>query len=313
MFPVARLAAAALRHLRPCLLGAGLLVAGLAPALAQDSPTLRRIRDTGVVNVGHRVSSVPFSYLDARRRPVGYSIDICERVVEAIRQRLGDPAIETRLVMVTSATRVPMLANGSIDLECGVTTNTAERQKQVAFSITTFVAASRLLTRQGANIRGLEDLRGQPVATTVSTTSIQFLSAANQARGLDMKILAGADDADGFQLVRTGRAAAFAMDDVLLRGLLATAADARDYAISAEALTVEPYAIGLNREDPVFKQLVDGVIVDLFRRGQIQAIYRKWFESPIPPQDINLKLPMSDALQRVIQRPIDSPDPAAYR
>jgi glutamate/aspartate transport system substrate-binding protein len=287
------------------------LAAGLAAA--QDSPTLRRIRDTGVVTLGHRVSSVPFSYLDARRRPVGYSIDICERVVEAIRQRLGDPSIETRLVMVSSATRVPMLANSTIDLECGVTTNTAERQKQVAFSITTFVAASRLLSRQGSNIRGLDDLRGQTVATTVSTTSIQFLGAANQARGLDMKILAGADDADGFQMVRTGRAAAFAMDDVLLRGLLATAPDARDYGISAEALTVEPYAIGLNRDDPVFKQLVDGVISELFRSGQIHAIYRKWFESPIPPQDINLRLPMSEALQRVIQRPIDSPDPAAYR
>lgn len=300
------------RHARLWLVLLLLITMGSA-ALAQESATLRRIRDTGVVTLGYRVSSVPFSYLDARRRPVGYSIDICERVVEAIRQRLAQPAIETRLVMVTSATRVPMLANGTVDLECGVTTNTAERQKSVAFSTTTFVAASRLLMRTGAGIRGLDDLRGQPVATTVSTTSIQFLTAANQGRGLDMKILAGADDADAFQMVRTGRAAAFAMDDVLLRGVLATAPDARDYTISDEALTVEPYAIGMSRDDPVFKQLVDGVIIDLFRRGQIQAIYRKWFESPIPPHDINLKLPMSEALQRVIARPTDSPDPQAYR
>lgn len=310
---------AASMSLAACLASARALLLSLSmaalalPVAAQDSPTLRRIRDTGVVTLGYRVSSVPFSYLDAKRRPIGYSIDICERVVDAIRQRLSQPTIETRLVMVTSATRVPMLANGTIDLECGVTTNTAERQKTVAFSITTFVAASRLLSRSSANIRGLEDLRGQPVATTVSTTSIQYLTAANQARGLDMKILAGADDADAFQMVRTGRAAAFAMDDVLLRGVLATAPDAREYSISTETLTVEPYAIGMSRDDPAFKQLVDGVIIDLFRRGQIHAIYKKWFESPIPPQDINLKLPMSDSLLRVIARPTDSPDPQAYR
>lgn len=280
---------------------------------AAESPTLRKIRETGVVTLGYRVSSVPFSYLDARRRPIGYSIDICERVVDAIRQRLGQPGIEARLVQVTSATRVPMLANGTVDLECGVTTNTAERQKSVAFSTTTFVAASRLLSRTSANIRGITDLRGQTVATTVSTTSMQLLTALNQSRGLDMKILAGADDVDSFQMVRTGRAAAFAMDDVLLRSVLATTPDAKEYSIADEALSVEPYAIGMSRDDPAFKQLVDGVIVDLFRRGQIHAIYRKWFESPLPHLDINLRLPMSDSLQRVIARPTDSPDPVVYR
>ncbi|HSW05317.1 MAG TPA: amino acid ABC transporter substrate-binding protein, partial [Aquabacterium sp.] len=187
-------------------------------AQAQESPTLRKIRETGVVSLGYRVAAVPFSYLDARRRPIGYSIDICERVVDAIRQKLALPGLEARLVMVSSATRLPMVANGTVDLECGVTTNTAERQKSVAFSITTFVAASRLLSRSADNIRSVADLRGRAVTTTVSTTSMQYLTAANQARSLEMKILAGADDADAFQMVRTGRAAAFAMDDVLLRG-----------------------------------------------------------------------------------------------
>lgn len=299
--------------MRMAWLAASLLLLPWGAAVAQDSPTLRKIRETGVVNLGYRANSLPFSYLDGKRRPIGYSIDICERVVDAIRQRLAQPGLETRMVLVTSATRMPMLANGTVDLECGISTNTAERQKFVAFSTTTFVAASRLLSRAGSNIRNVNDLRGQPVATTVSTTSIQYLSAVNQARNLDMKILAGNDDADGFQMLRAGRAMAFAMDDVLLRAMLATAPDAKEYAISDEALTVEPYAIGMSRDDPAFKQLVDGVIVDLFRRGQIQALYKKWFESPLPTVDINLRMPMSESLLRVLARPTDSPDPQVYR
>ena len=291
-------------------LGAALLP---LPAAAQDSPTLRKIRETGVVNLGYRVNQLPFSYFDGKRRPIGYSIEICERVVDAIRQRLAQPNIEIRMVLVTSATRLPMLANGTVDLECGTTTNTLERQKVAAFSTTIFVAASRLLSRVGSNIRNVSDLRGQPVTTTLSTTSMQYLTALNQSRGLDMKILAGADDADAFQMVRSGRAMAYAMDDVLLRALLATAPDARDYAISDEPLTVEPYAIGMSRDDPAFKQLVDGVIIDLFRRGQIQALYKKWFESPLPSLDINLRMPMSESLLRVLSRPTDSPDPQVYR
>lgn len=286
-----------------------------APAFAQplESPILRKIRDTGVITLGYRAASAPFSYLDSRRRPIGYSIDICQRVVDAIRQRLDQPGLEVRLVAVNSATRLPQLANGTLDLECGSTTNTAERQKNVAFTVTTFVAASRLLSKKASPARSIDDLRGQAVASTLSTTSIEYLNAVNKARKLEMRILAGADDMDGVQMVRTGRAMAFAMDDVLLRSMLAAAPDADEYLISDEALTTEPYAIGVNRGDPAFKQLVDGVIVDLFRHGQIQAIYRKWFESTIPNKGINLRLPMSDALKRAIAHPTDSADPLAYR
>lgn len=286
---------------------------GCAAAQAGESTTLDKIRDTGVVTLGYRVASAPFSYLDAKRRPIGFSIDICERIVEAVRQRLELPDLEVRRVAVTSATRLPMVANGSVDLECGVTTNTAERQKRVAFSVTTFVAASRLLARKSDAIRSLEDLRGQPVASTLSTTSIDYLNAVNRAREMNMTILAGADDVDGFQMVRIGRARAFAMDDVLLRSFLATVPDADDYSISDVALTTEPYAIGMSRDDPLFKQLVDGVIQELFRSGHIHAIYRKWFESPIPPRGINLQLPMSESLKRAIANPTDSADPQAYR
>jgi len=278
-----------------------------------DSPVLRKIRDTGLITVGHRLTSIPFSYLDSRLRPVGYSMDLCQRVVDAIRTRLDLRDLEVKMVAVTSATRMPLVANGSVDLECGVTTNTVERQKSQAFSITTFVAASRLLSKKESEIRTLEDLRGKVVASTIATTSIRYLNSVNESRKLDMRIVAGQDDTDAFQMVLNDRAVAFAMDDVLLRSLQATASNPGDYAISDEALSVEPYGIGLPKDDPVFKQLVDGVLVDLYRNGEIHVIYRKWFQLPVPPKGINLQLPMSDALKRVIAHPTDDPDPARYR
>ena len=284
-----------------------------ADAALADSAVLRKIRDTGLITVGHRLTSIPFSYLDAKLRPVGYSMDLCQRVVEAIRTRLDLRDLEVKMVTVTSATRMPLVANGSVDLECGVTTNTVERQKSQAFSVTTFVAASRLLSKKENEIRTVEDLRGKVVASTIATTSIRYLNNANEARKLDMRIVAGQDDTDAFQMVLNDRAVAFAMDDVLLRSLQANASNPGDYSISEEALSVEPYGIGLPKDDPVFKQLVDGVLVDLYRSGEIHAIYRKWFQLPIPPKGINLQLPMSEALKRAIAQPTDDPDPARYR
>jgi glutamate/aspartate transport system substrate-binding protein len=284
-----------------------------AQAQDKDSPTLRKIRDAGVITLGYRVESVPFSYLDAKRQPVGYSMDLCFRVVDRVRERLALPDLDVRLLAVSSATRMPLVANGTVDLECGVTTHTAVREKSVAFSVTTFVAASRLLAKKDANIRTIDDLRGKPVASTLATTSIEYLHAVNQARQLDMKILAAIDDVESFRMVGTGRAVAYAMDDVLLKSLLANAPDGADYRIADEALTLEPYAIGMKRDDPVFKQLVDAVIVELYRRGEIEAIYRRWFQSPIPPRGVNLQLPMSESLKRVIQHPTDASDPRLYR
>lgn len=310
---------------RRALAGLALLGAALASAAAPppasaaasaplpESGVLRKIHDTGLIVLGHRVSSVPFSYLDGRLRPVGYSMDLCHRVVDAVRQRLALPDLEVKLVTVSSATRMPLVANRTVDLECGVTTNTAERQKTQAFSVTTFVAASRLLAKKENEIRSLEDLRGKAVASTIATTSFRYLNSVNESRRLDMKILAGQDDTDAFQMVQTDRAVAFAMDDVLLRSLQAGTANPGDYSISDEALSVEPYGIGLPRDDAGFKQLVDGVLTELYRSGEIHAIYRKWFQSPIPPKGINLQLPMSEPLKRAIANPTDSPDPQMYR
>jgi glutamate/aspartate transport system substrate-binding protein len=298
--------------------GAGTATAGAtvgtpAGAEAPDSPTLRKIRDTGVIVLGYRVASVPFSYIDPQLKPIGYSMDLCHRVVGYVRQRLALPDLEVKLVALTSATRMPLVVNGTVDMECGVTTNNAERQKTQTFSITTFVAESRLLSKKASQVRTIDDLRGQAVASTIATTSIQNLINLNAARRLDMKILAGADDQDGFRMLRTDRVVAFAMDDVLLRSLLAGVPNADEFTISEEALSTEPYGIGLTRDDPAFKQLVDGVIADVYKRGDIQAIYRQWFQSPIPPKGINLQLPMSESLKRVINHPTDASDPKHYR
>jgi len=295
-------------------LSAGLCTVSLSSqAQSVDSTTLRRIQQTGVISIGHRVASVPFSYLDSRRRPIGYTIDVCQRVVDAVRERLQMPSLEVRYVGVTAATRLPMLASGAIDLECGVTTNTVERQRFAAFSLTTFVAASRMLSRKAAQLTSVDDLRGRTVVSTVATTSMQYLASLNQAAKLDMRILGGQDDADAMRILRNGQAVAFVMDDVLLRSLLAGARDADDFDIGSDALSVEPYAIGLPRNDAAFKQLVDGVILDIFKRGDLHTLHKRWFQSPIPPRGINLQIPMSDQLQRLIRQPIDSPDPQNYR
>ncbi|MDC8771408.1 amino acid ABC transporter substrate-binding protein [Roseateles albus] len=289
------------------------LLAHTASAEAFDSSTLRKVRDTGVIVLGYRVDSAPFSYLDEKLRPIGYSLELCGHITEAIKKHLHKPELELKLVAVTSATRMPLVANGSVDLECGVTTNTLERQKTQAFSTTTFVAETRLLSKRSAGVRGLGDLRGKPVASTIATTSIQLLHQANLNEQLGLKILIGQDDRDAFRLLQSGRAIAYAMDDVLLRMLLLSVANAGDYEISAEAFSVEPYAIGLPRADAGFKALVDETLAGLYRRGEIQAIYRRWFQSALPSRGLNLQLPMSEAFKRVVAHPTDSADPQHYR
>ncbi|WP_349744818.1 amino acid ABC transporter substrate-binding protein [Roseateles cavernae] len=282
-------------------------------AAAADGPSISRIRDTGVIVMGYRPASLPFSYLDANLKPIGYSIELCERVIAAVKRELRLPELEVKRVAVSSATRLPMVANGMLDMECGITTNNAERARNQAFSITTFVTETKLLSRSVDGVRSLRDLRGKPVASTIGTTSIQYLHSINEQDNLGFRILAGLDDPEAFHLLRTGRARAFMMDDVLLRSMLAQLPSPQGYEVSEQALTVEPYGIGLSRHDPAFKQLVDGVLIGLYRSGEIFAIYRRWFESPIPPLGINLQLPMSAAFKRVIAQPTDTPDPAHYR
>ncbi len=292
----------------------GLLMAAAAGALAAEpGPSLARIRDTGVIVAGYRPSSPPFSYLDARLKPIGYSVSLCERIIAALKAELRMPALETKWVEVTSATRMPLVANGALDLECGITTHNAERARSQGFSLTIFVAQTRLLSRRSEPVQRLDELRGKPVVSTIGTTSIQYLHELNERDGLELHILAGLDDPESFRTLQAGRAAAYMMDDVLLRSLQMQQPRPEDYLISTEALTVEPYGLGLNRDDPGFKRMVDGVLRNLYRSGEIREVYRQWFESPIPPRGINLKMPMSAAFRRLTQQPTDSPDPARYR
>lgn len=291
------------------LVGAG-AIAGAAQA--QETGTLKKIKDTGTITLGVRDSSIPFSYLDDKQSYQGYSIDLCLKAVTAIQKQLGMTALSVKMNPVTSATRIPLMANGTVDLECGSTTNNLERQKQVAFAPTTFVTANRILSKKSSNINTLADLKGKSVVSTSGTSNLKQLTTLNGERGLGMNIMTAKDHAEGFLMVETGRAAAFVMDDILLASLAASSKSPGDYTISKEALSVEPYGIMMRRDDPAFKSAVDTAIANVLKSGDINRIYYKWFQSPIPPKGINLNIPMSEQLKAVVAKPTDSGDPATY-
>ena len=292
------------------LIGAGLMAGA---AQAQESGTLKKIKESGAITLGVRDSSIPFSYLDDKQSYQGYSIDLCMKAVTAIQKHLGLTALNVKMQPVTSATRIPLMANGTIDLECGSTTNNTERQKQVAFAPTTFVSGNRLVAKKTANVTNLNDLKGKTVVSTAGTTSMKQITAINGEKNMGMNILSGKDHAESFLMVETGRAVAFLMDDILLASLAANSKSPGDYSITKEALELEPYGIMMRREDPAFKKVVDDAIVAVFKSGEINRIYGKWFQAPIPPKGINLNWPMSDQLKKVIANPTDSGEPSAYK
>ena len=292
--------------------GAALLGALAVPATAQEG-TLKKIKDSGSITIGHRDASIPFSYYDDKQQPVGYAIDLCMRIVEAVKTELKMPKVDVKHQLVTSANRIPLMANGTIDLECGSTTNNLERQKQVAFTITHFVTANRWVAKKAANLRTLQDLKGKTVVSTAGTTNIKGITEINTAQNLGMNIISANGHPEAFQMVETGRAAAFVMDDILLYSLTAQSRNPADYAISTEATSVEPYGIMLRRDDPGFKKVVDAAMTGLYKSGPINAIYEKWFQKPIPPKNINLNIPMSDQFKKVVASPTDSGDPLAYK
>ena len=273
-----------------------------APAMAD---TLQKIKDTGTITIGHRESSIPFSYLDGNQKPVGYSMDLCNKIVDAVKKELKMPALVTKLTPVTSQTRIPLMTNGTIDLECGSTTNSLERQKQVAFGVTTFVSPVRMVVKADSGIKTLDDLNGKAVATTTGTTSDRYIKQNEKGHNIDVKNVYGKDHAESFLMVETGRASAFVMDEVLLAGFVANAKNPKDFAIVGPALSTEPYGIMLRKDDPQFKALVDKTLSSLMKSGEINKIYAKWFTSPIPPKNVNLNLPMNAQLQEAIKNPND--------
>ena len=295
------------------------LLAGMAAAIAVAMPaaaqevTLNKIKDGGSITIGHRDASVPFSYYDDKQKPVGYAMDLCHRIVDAVKSELKMPKLEVKYQLVTSANRIPLMANGTIDLECGSTTNNLDRQKQVWFTITHFVTANRFVTKRAAKIGKLADLKGKTIVSTAGTTNIKQITEINAQQNLGMNIISANGHPEAFQMVETGRAVAFVMDDILLYSLVAQLRNPKDYVISAEALSVEPYGIMLRKDDAAFKKVVNAAMTNLYKSGQIRGIYDKWFLKPIPPRNINLNVPMSDQFKKVVANPTDSGDPAAYK
>lgn len=246
---------------------------------AQKIDTMKRIRDTGAITLGVRETSVPFSFLDSQKQPQGYSVDLCLRVAEAIKAELKLPRLEVKYLPVSSANRIPLLVDGRIDLECGSTTNTRDRQKQVAFAYTTFVAGIKMLARKSSNIATVEDLRGKNVVVTVGTTSEKIIKTMNDERVLKINIIESKDHGDSFKAVDEGRAVAFPMDDVLLYGLISRSKKPDDFAVVGKYLSVEPYAIMMRRDEPQFERLVNRALIDLFQSGEIRRIYARWFNT----------------------------------
>jgi glutamate/aspartate transport system substrate-binding protein len=291
------------------------LLAALAvalPAMAQEG-TLKKVKDAGSITIGHRDASVPFSYYDDKQQPVGYAVDLCMRIVNAVKSNLKMPKLDVKYQLVTSANRIPLMANGTIDLECGSTTNNLERQKTVWFTITHFVTANRWVAKKSAKLNKLADLKGKTIVSTAGTTNIKGMTEINAAQNLGMNIISANGHSEAFQMVETGRAVAFAMDDILLYSLVAQARSPKDYAISAEATSVEPYGIMLRKDDTAFKKVVDAAMVQTYKSGAINAIYGKWFQKPVPPKNINLNVPMSAQFKKVVANPTDSGDQAAYK
>jgi glutamate/aspartate transport system substrate-binding protein len=286
-----------------------LLVSAEAPAAAQDlEGTLKKIKETGIVTIGYRETSLPLSYLDDKLMPVGFSIELCKHVVDAVKAKLGMPDLTVKYNPVTSATRIPLVANGTVDIECGSTANMTIRQQQVGFSYTFFVPQFKWIVRADSNIKSADDLRGKTVAVTAGTNTAVFVNKMNNEKNLGMTIMQGKDHAESFLLVETGRASAWMEDDVLLAGFRANAKSPADFKLLDKSYPSDPYALMIRKDDAQFKALVDETLAQLMRAGEFEKLYIQWFERPIPPKGVNMDLPMSDALKHDIKQPNDKPN-----
>jgi len=301
-----------------CLRMTGIAVAVLLCAGAANADeltgTLKKIKETGVINIGYRDSSIPFSYLDDNQRPVGFAIDICMKIVDAVKKELKLDRLTAEFNPVTSSGRIPLLANGTIDLECGSTTNNPDRLKQVAFTNTHFLTATRFISKKSSHLNSIDDLKGKTVASTSGTTNIKQLTETNAARKLGINIVPAKEHAESFLMVETDRAVAAVLDDILLASFAAGAKDPDAYVISTDAFSKpEPYGIMLRKDDPAFKKVADDATAALYQSAEGQKLYEKWFLQKIPPKGLNLNVPMGAELKKAFAKPTDSPDPDSYK
>ncbi|MCG1043298.1 glutamate/aspartate ABC transporter substrate-binding protein [Mycetohabitans sp. B8] len=281
------------------------LAALTGAAQAQETGTLKKIKDSGVIALGHRESSIPFSYYDEKQNVVGYSQEFALKIVEAVRHELKKPDLRVKLIPITSQNRIPLVQNGTIDIECGSTTHNLERQKQAVFSNTIFVVGTRLMTKKDSGIKDFADLKGKTVVTTAGTTSERLLRKMNQDHNMGMNIISAKDHGESFLTLSTGRAAAFMMDDALLAGERAKSSNPGDFVIVGTPQSHEAYGCMMRKDDPAFKKVVDAAIAKVETSGEAAQIYKKWFESPIPPKGLNLNFPLSDDMRALFKSPND--------
>ncbi|MEC5320078.1 amino acid ABC transporter substrate-binding protein [Brenneria populi subsp. brevivirga] len=289
-------------------LALSLLLLSTTASLAQAEDltgTLKKVKDNGVIVIGHRESSVPFSYYDNQQKVVGYSQAYSDKIVEAVKKKLDAPNLQVKLLPITSQNRIPLLQNGTFDLECGSTTNNLERQKQAAFSNTIFVVGTRLLTKKDSGIKDFPDLAGKPVVVTSGTTSEILLNKLNDEKQLKMRIISAKDHGDSFRTLESGRAVAFMMDDALLAGERAKARNAGQWDIVGTAQSEEAYGCMLRKDDPQFKQLVDETIAEVQTSGEAEKWFDRWFKQPIPPKNLNLNFALSDEMKALFKAPND--------
>jgi len=286
------------------MLAAG-LVCGTAQAAEQLTGTLKKIKDTGVITLGVRDSSIPFNYNLGGVRQVGYSYDINMKIVEAIKDQLKMPNLQVKEIPITSQNRITLLQNGTIDIECGSTTNNLERQKQVAFTDSIFIIGTRIMVKKDGGIKDWADLKGKNVVTTAGTTSERLLRKMNDDQKLGMNIISTKDHGQSFLTLESGRAVAFMMDDALLYGERAKAKNPADWIVVGKPQSREAYGCMIRKDDPQFKKVSDNVIAGMMKDGSINTLYTKWFMQPVPPKGLNLDFPLSDDMKALIKNPND--------
>jgi glutamate/aspartate transport system substrate-binding protein len=282
-------------------------VAAAGSAYAQANDSLAKIKAAGKVVIGTRDSSAPLAYTTGDGKYTGYHVEICNGIVEAVKANLKMPTLATEYTLVTSQNRIPLVTNGTVDLECGSTTNNATRQQQVAFAPTTYVTNVRIAVKASSGISSIAQLNGKKVATTTGTTSVQLLRKHERASGVNFEEVFGKDHADSFLLLDTGRADAFVMDDNILAGNIVNAKNPAEFKIVGETLSEEPIAIMFRKDDPAFKKVVDDAVKAMMKSGDIDKIYAKWFMSPIPPRNVSVSMAMTASLKNAIANPNDKP------
>ncbi|MDE9537600.1 amino acid ABC transporter substrate-binding protein [Xenorhabdus bovienii] len=283
-----------------------MLLSAVGAAHAEElTGTLKKIKDNGIIVVGHRESSVPFSYYDNQQNVVGYAQDYSNLIVDAVKKKLDMPNLQVKLIPITSQNRIPLLQNGTYDFECGSTTNNLERQKQAAFSNTIFVVGTRLLTNKDSGIKGFDDLAGKHVVVTSGTTSEILLNKLNDEKQMQMRIISAKDHGDSFRTLESGRAVAFMMDDALLAGERAKAKKPDQWIIVGKPQSEEAYGCMLRKDDPQFKKLIDGTIVKVQTSGEAEKLFDLWFKQPIPPKKLNMNFSMSNEMKTLFKSPND--------